>query len=217
MRASRLAVLLVALALAGSARQAGGFIDCCYSKSSPAWLAGWRFRLPSQEAADRTLGRLGFVWTETPSQEGNVREVVIGCSTLSWLPVTGDSVLGMSAGMGGPRFRNSIYCADHPAPPPPFRRAESSHPNGAVELIREAELDYGGSLRVIETGPGDPLSAGASGWLGFTVRVRDLEATARVLEDRGVWFSRVDAEDGPLLRVAPADGGGVMVEFVGER
>ena len=82
--------------------------------------------------------------------------------------------------------------------------------------VRESDLEYGGTIRVIETGPGDPLSAGAPGWLGFTVRVRDLETTARVLEERGVKFSRVDAEDGPMLRVAREGGGGAMVEFVGE-
>lgn len=38
-----------------------------------------------------------------------------------------------------------------------------------------------------------------------------------MLEDHGVWFSRVDAEDSHMLRVAPGDGGGAMVEFVGER
>jgi hypothetical protein len=184
--------------------------------------------------------------------------VAIGCSTLSWFPEAGNS-LGISTELGGPRFMKHTFSGGHRDPGPPFRRAESGHPNGAVELIRviasassldsaclvvgqqrtswvlirplrfgrtfrvegrrvrEADLEYGGTVRVIEAGPGDPLSTGGPGWLGFTVRVRDLETTARVLEDRGVRFSRVDAEDGPMLRVAPEDGGGAMVEFVGER
>jgi hypothetical protein len=83
--------------------------------------------------------------------------------------------------------------------------------------VREADLEYGGTVRMIEARAGDPLTNGATGWLGFTVGVRDLETTARVLGDRGVRFSRVDAEDGPMLRVAPEDGGGAVVEFVGER
>ncbi len=250
-----MAVLLIAFALAGHARQAGGYIGDCIVHSSPPWLAGWWFRLASQEAADRALDRLGFALAATPAQEGAHREVVIGCSTLSWLRETEANGLGMSAELGAPRIWHNTFSSRHPDPGPPFRRAESGHPNGAIELVRviasasnldsacdvlghqnswmlsqplrfgrtfrvegrrvrEANLEYGGTVRVIETGPGDPLSLGASGWLGFTVRVRDLETTARVLEDRGVWFFRVDAEDGPMLRVAPEDGGGAMVEFI---
>lgn len=254
-----MAVVLLAMALAGHARPAGGIIECCIVKTSPPWLGGWWFRLPSQEAADRALDRLGFARAPAPLPEGTRREVMIGCSSLSWIPDPEVLALGMSARPGAPLIRSITYCSGRPAPPPPPRSAESGHPNGAVELIRvvagsssldsacrvigqqpislglsrplrfgpafrvearrvrEADLDYGGTLRVIETGPGDPLRAGASGWLGFTVRVLDLEATARVLKDRGVGFTRVDAEDGPMLRVAPEDGGGVLVEFAGGR
>ena len=260
MRATRLAVLLVALALAGLARPAGGYIYSCIGKSSPPWLAGWWLRLPSQEGADRALGRLGFAWSESQPPEGAPPAVVIGCSTISWLPETVDLGIGISTRLGCPRIMKSFSLSGGPDLRPPIRRAESGQPNGAVELVRviasasnldsacdvvsqhpnswmsdrrslrfgrtfivegrrvrDADLEYGGTVRVIETGPGDPLSAGTDGWLGFTVRVRDIETTAQVLEDRGVCFSRVDAEDGHMLRVAPEDGGGVMVEFIGER
>ena len=260
MSAPRMAILLVALALASSPRQADGYFDCCHARSTPPSLAGWWFRLPSQRATDDVLDRLGFVWMDASPYEGTPRQVAVGCSALSWLGDSWGDGLGLSAELGAPRFGRSVYCADQPAPGPPARRADHGHPNGAVELIRviasssnldsacqvvahqpgswalsgqslyfgraflvegrrvrEADLDYGGTLRIIETKPGDPLSVGASGWLGFTVRVRDLETTAWVLEDRGVRFSRVDTEEGPMIRVAREDGGGTMVEFVGER